>query len=75
MGYSQAQLGDLAATIAAVDCDTIVIATTPGLRQADWARQRDPAVSTTEGRNPVAPICTDVVTGYLHGPHRSRRRS
>ena len=27
MGYSQAQLDDLAATIAAVDCDTIVIAT------------------------------------------------
>ncbi len=27
MGYSQAQLDDLAATIAAVDCDTVVIAT------------------------------------------------
>lgn len=27
MGYSQSQLDDLAATIAAVDCDTIVIAT------------------------------------------------
>ena len=27
MGYSQSQLDDLAATIAAVECDTIVIAT------------------------------------------------
>ena len=27
MGYSQSQLDDLAATIAAVDCDTVVIAT------------------------------------------------
>jgi predicted GTPase len=26
MGYSQAQLDDLAATIAAVDCDTIIVA-------------------------------------------------
>ena len=64
MGYSQAQLDDLAATIAAVDCDTIVIATPVDLARLiplskPYCRVRYDLEEISR------PNLTDVVTGFL----------
>ena len=74
MGYSQAQLNDLAATIAAVDCDTIVIATPVDLARLipldkPYCRVRYDLEEISR------PNLTDVVTGFLSThPINSKRR-
>jgi predicted GTPase len=74
MGYSQAQLDDLAATIAAVDCDTIVIATPVDLARLipldkPYCRVRYDLEEISR------PNLTDVVTGFLstHAINSKRR--
>lgn len=72
MGYSQAQLDDLAATIAAVDCDTVVIATPVDLARLipldkPFCRVRYDLEEISR------PDLTDVVTGFLSA-HAARMR-
>ena len=72
MGYSQAQLDDLAATIAAVDCDTIVIATPVDLARLipldkPYCRVRYDLEEISR------PNLTDVVTDFLSA-HAARVR-
>ena len=73
MGYSQTQLDDLAATIAAVDCDTIVIATPVDL--ARLTRLDKPYCRVRYDLEEIScPNLTDVVTGFL-STHITRARS
>jgi predicted GTPase len=72
MGYSQAQLDDLAATIAAVDCDTIVIATPVDL--ARLIPLNKPYCRVRYDLEEIShPDLTDVVTGFLSA-HAARMR-
>ena len=70
MGYSQAQLDDLAATIAAVDCDTVVIATPVDL--ARLIPLNKPYCRVRYDLEEISrPNLTDVVTGFL-GTQKNR---
>jgi predicted GTPase len=70
MGYSQAQLNDLAATIAAVDCDTIVIATPVNL--ARLIPITKPCCRVRYDLEEISrPDLTDVVSGFL-STHKNR---
>ena len=70
MGYSQTQLNDLAATIAAVDCDTIVIATPVNL--ARLIPLNKPSCRVRYDLEEIShPDLTDLVTGFL-STHKNR---
>ena len=74
MGYSQAQLDDLAATIAAVDCDTIVIATPVDLARLIGLDK--PYCRVHYDLEEIScPNLTDVVTGFLSAHIARVRRS
>ena len=64
MGYSAEQLADLEATIAAVPCDAVVIATPIDLGRV--MRISKPTVRVTYGVEDIgSPSLTEVVEGFL----------
>jgi len=74
MGYSEAQLNDLAASVAAVDCDTVVIATPVDLARLIGLAK--PYCRVTYDLEEIHhPDLADVVTNFLdnHGERIGRR--
>jgi predicted GTPase len=65
MGYSAEQLSDLAATVAAVPCDAVVIATPIDLARLIDIPQEAVRV-TYEVRDRTAPLLRDTIEAFLH---------
>ena len=73
IGYGEQQRRDLAATIAAVPCDTVVVATPIDLRRVIDIRQR--AVRVYYDLQEIGqPTMADVLKDFFAGPAAARRR-